>query len=85
MVKDNEDDDVGSNIGRLAKTIVKDCKDIDTETIYARAMTLQATSRGTDTENLLAHELAPYPTSMFDVDGHMREAKTKSMLKNTLC
>ena len=59
-------------------------KVFDTETIYARAMTLQATSRGIDPENLLAHELAPYPTSMFDVDGHMREAKTKSMLKNTL-
>ena len=28
MVKDDEDDDFGSNIGRLAKTIVKDCKDI---------------------------------------------------------
>ena len=59
-------------------------KVFDTETIYARAMTLQATSRGIDPENLLAHELAPYPTSMFDVDGHMREAKTKSTLKNTL-
>ena len=37
-----------------------------------------------DTENVLAHELAPYPMSMFDVDRHMREAKTKSTLKSTL-
>ena len=50
-------------------------KVFDTEIIYARAMTLQATSRGIDTENLLAHELAPFPTSMFDADGHMRESK----------
>ena len=59
-------------------------KVFDTETIYARAMALQASSRGLDTDSLLAHEMAPYPTSMFDEDGHMREAKTKSNLKNAL-
>ena len=50
-------------------------KVFDTETIYARAVTLQNTSCDFDKENLLAHELAPYPMSMFDVDGHMRKAK----------
>ena len=43
-------------------------KVLGTQTIYARAMTLQNTSRDFDKENLLAHELAPYPMSMFDVD-----------------
>ena len=51
-------------------------KVFETEIIYARAMTLQATSCGIDTENLLAHELTPFPTSMFDADGHiMPESK----------
>ena len=59
-------------------------KVFDTETIYTRAMALQASSCGLDTDSLLAHEMAPYPTSMFDEDGHMREAKTKSNLKNAL-
>ena len=59
-------------------------KVFDTETFYARAMCLQTSSRGIDTTKLLAHELAPFPTSMFDESGHMREAKTKSNLKNAL-
>ena len=56
----------------------------DTETIYARAMGLQSSSRGIDTKSLLCHELAPVPTSIFDEHGHMREAKAKSSLKNAL-
>ena len=64
---------------------VGDAKVFDTtETIYARAMGLQSSCRGLNTETLLAHELAPHPTSMFDTDGQMREAKTKSNLKNSL-
>ena len=59
-------------------------KVFDTETFYARAMCLHTSSRGIDTTKLLAHELAPFPTSMFDESGHMREAKTKSNLKNAL-
>ena len=62
---------------------VADKEVYDTEIIYARAMTLQQ-SREFDTANLMAHELSPYPPSMFDEDGHMKEAKTKSALKNAL-
>jgi hypothetical protein len=32
----------------------------------------------------MAHELAPYPASMFDESGKMRDAKSKSNLKNAL-
>ena len=63
---------------------VGDSKVFDTETIYARAMGLQRTSRQVDTDQLLSHELTPYPASMFGDDGHMREAKTKSNLKKAL-
>ena len=32
----------------------------------------------------MAHELSPYPTSMFDADGHMRETKTEANPKNAI-
>ena len=50
----------------------------DTETIYARAMGLQTGPCAFNTETLLSHELAPYPTSMFDAEGQMRESTSKS-------
>ncbi len=50
--------------------------------IYARAMNLKK-SRDVDTDNLIAHELSPYPTSMFE-NGHIKEAKGKAKLKNAL-
>ena len=58
----------------------------DTETIYARAMGLQSGQRSLDLDgdSIMAHELSPYPTSMFDADGQMSEAKTKSNLKNAI-
>jgi hypothetical protein len=59
-------------------------KVFDTETIYARAIGLQSSGRSLDMDTLLAHELAPFPTSMFDSNGQMRDAKAKSMLKNAL-
>ncbi|KAK5922319.1 hypothetical protein CgunFtcFv8_019592 [Champsocephalus gunnari] len=63
---------------------VGDMKLFDTEMIYARAMALQSSHRKFDTNNLMSHELSPKPTSMFDDSGHMKEAKTKSTLKNAL-
>ncbi len=63
---------------------VGETKVFDMETIYARAMCLQFSERNLNTENLLSHELSPYPASMFDEHGHMREAKNKSQLKNSL-
>ena len=40
--------------------------------------------RNYDTRNLMAHELSPLLTSMFDDSGQMRDAKSKSNLKNAL-
>ena len=45
--------------------------------VVLRYLTQRETSCDFDTDNLLARELAPYPTSMFGVDGHY-EVKTKS-------
>ena len=59
-------------------------KVFDMEAIYARAMGVLSRSRSLDTDHLLAHELAPYPTSLFDENGKMRGAKIKSNLKNAL-
>ena len=63
---------------------VANTKVYDTEMIYARAMGLQNSVRNFDTKTLMAHELSPVPTSMFDESGHMKDAKTKSNLKNAL-
>ncbi len=61
---------------------VADKEVYDTGIIYARAMSLQ-NSRDFDTQNLMAYELSPYPTSMFE-NGHMKEAKGKAKLRNAL-
>jgi hypothetical protein len=37
-----------------------------------------------DIKDVLAHELAPIPTSMFTETGEMRCSKAKSVLKNQL-
>uniref|UniRef100_UPI00358EAA80 uncharacterized protein n=1 Tax=Myxine glutinosa TaxID=7769 RepID=UPI00358EAA80 len=63
---------------------VGEVKVFDTETIYARAMGLQSGPRSLDSDSIMAHELSPYPTNMFDADGQMREAKTKANLKNAI-
>ena len=39
---------------------------------------------GDQTKTLLSHEHASIPTSIFDKDGYMREAKSKAELKNLL-
>ena len=43
----------------------------DTDIIYARAMGLQSGQRSLDADSIMAHELSPYPTSMFDADGQI--------------
>ena len=63
---------------------VGEVKVFDTETIYARAMELQSGQRSLNADIIMAHELSPYPTSMCDAYGHMREAKTKANLKNAI-
>ena len=73
-------------------TTISDCKKhikigtkiFDTTVIYSRVIRIQASSRDINIENVLTHELAPVPTSMFDASGMMRICKSKSDLKNRL-
>ncbi len=59
-------------------------KIFDTEMIYAQDMALQCSKRNYNTQNLMSHELASRPASMFDDSGAMTVAKAKSVLKNNL-
>ena len=59
-------------------------KVFDTNLIYARVICLQVSGRDIDIKDVLGHELAPVPTSMFDDTGDMRIAKSKSTLKKIL-
>ena len=63
---------------------VVEVKVFDTETIYVRAMGLQSGQRSLYADSIISHALSPYPMSMFDADGQMREAKTKANLKNAI-
>ena len=63
---------------------VGDVKVFDTNLIYSRVIGLQASSREIDITDVLAHELAPVPTSMFNDSGEMRISKAKSILKKQL-
>ena len=63
---------------------VNNMKILGTEMIYARAMALQCSQRYYGTRNMMAHELAFRPSSMFYDSGAMKVAKTKAVLKNTL-
>ena len=59
-------------------------KVFDTETMYATAMALQAGSGSLNINDIISHELATYPASMFKSNGQMRDAKSKACLKNIL-
>ena len=63
---------------------VGNTKVFDTNLIYTRVIGLQASSRDIDINELLAHELAPVPTSMFADTGDMKISKSKSDLKKLL-
>ena len=56
---------------------------VDSGLIYSRVMGLLS-HREMQLSNLLYHELAPFPLSMFDDSGEMRICKSKSVLKNKL-
>ena len=59
-------------------------KDVyDVNLIYSQVLGLQQT-RSINLTDVLKHELAPIPTSMFKDDGEMRIASTKSDLKKKL-
>ena len=72
--------------GRTLSEKVKanNMKILDTNMIFARAMVLQCSQRNYDTENIMAHELARRPASMFDDRGAMKVAKTKLFFKTNL-
>ena len=55
----------------------------DTQLIYSRVMGLVST-RSIDLKDLFSHELSPIPTSMFNNNGDMRIATSKSILKKKL-
>ena len=57
---------------------VGDTKVFDPESIYARDLGLQLSTRTLDTDQGMCYELAPYPTSLLDETGNMRDAKSKS-------
>ena len=63
---------------------VGDTKVYDMNVIYSRVIGLQASGRDIDIRDVLSHELAPMPTSMFDTAGEMRPATSKSSLKRQL-
>ena len=53
----------------------------DTNLIYSRVIGLQASGRPVDIDDLLAHELARVPSSLFTDSGELRTASAKSVLK----
>ena len=53
----------------------------DTNLIYSRVIGLHASDRPVDIADLLAHELAPVPPSLFTDSGELRTASAKSVLK----
>ena len=57
---------------------------INTEAIYARAMSLQKSSREINIRELMSYELSPVPTAFFDDQCEMRITKAKATLKNAL-
>ena len=63
---------------------LRDQKLYDTELIYARAMCLQNSLHEYDTGNLMSYELSSYPLTMFERNGQMKQATSKSSLKNVL-
>ena len=72
---------VTMSVGRKSMK-VGDAKVFDTETMYARDMALQVRPRSLNINDIISHELAPYPASMFKSNGQMRDAKSKACLKH---
>ena len=56
----------------------------DQELIYARVIRLLVSSRDIKFDDVLAYELAAYPPSMFNSEGEIKIAKSKSTLKHIL-
>ena len=66
------------------KSVIVRGKDVyNTNVIYARVLELQQ-SRDTDIQDVIRHELAPFPTSLFKETSDMRLPTGKCVLKNKL-
>ena len=59
-------------------------KVFDSNLIYSRVICLQASNRDIDIDNLMSHELAPFPTALFTEFGDMRISTSKSILKKDM-
>ena len=70
------------NGGTISEKVkANNMKILDTHMTFARAMPLQCGQRNYDTTNMIAHELARRPASMFDDRGAMTAGKTKLFLR----
>ena len=63
---------------------IGESKVFDINLIYKRVIGLQISSRETDIDCILEHELAPVPTSMFSETGDMKICTAKSVLQKVL-
>ena len=90
--KDGWPDSLCCPLGKLVVTMDVDTNHVlvgkervyDQEHIYARVIGLLASSREINFNDVLAFELAAYPPSMFNADGKMNVATSKSALKHKL-
>ena len=74
---------ISLGVNKKPKTLIKvgAVKFYDTNFIYSRVISLQASDRPVDTADLLAHEVAPAPPALFTDSGELRRASAKSVLK----
>lgn len=69
----------------LQKSVrVNDEEIIDTSLICSIVIAMQLTNAAMTAENVFKHELAPIATSIFNDDGDLTPAKSKTVLKRTL-
>ena len=63
---------------------VNDVEIIDTSLIYSCVIAMQLTNEAMTVENIFKYELSPIPTTLFNDEGEMRVANSKSDLKPLL-
>ena len=63
---------------------VNDAEIVDTSLIYSCVIAMQLTNEVMTVENIFKYELSPIPTALFNDEGEMKTAKSKSDLKSLL-
>ena len=63
---------------------LNDVEIIDTSLIYSRITAMQLTNKVMTVGNIFKYELPPIPTALFNDEGKMIAAKSKSDLKSLL-